>query len=227
MKVNSIVFGDTYLIGSKTVNSFRATWNRTTDLKKPASFFAASDLGVNIWNDPPDYMTLAVTGAFSIGGAGSSYLHWAWTTHQLSDDISVVHGNHQLSFGANVMGFQSNSHHSTFSGGIFTVNSLSDFMLGRLQSYVQGLPYTLWVTNNYLGIYGQDNWKIKPNVTLNYGLRWEPFFPQQFDRLRQANTFRPQAFQTRHQDNSVCQCAAGILLSGRSAIRLEWNNTNQ
>src|ERR1051325_6948978 len=83
----------------RSVNSFRATWNRTTDLKKPASFFAASDLGVNIWNDPPDYMTLAVTGGFSIGGAGSSYLHWAWTTMQLSDDVSVLHGNHQFSFG--------------------------------------------------------------------------------------------------------------------------------
>ena len=154
MKVNSIVFGDTYLIGSKTVNSFRATWNRTTDLKKPASFFAASDLGVKIWNDPPDYMTLAVTGALGIGGAGSSYLHWAWTTHQLSDDISVVRGNHQLSFGANVMGFQSNSHHSTFSGGISTVNSLSDFMLGRLQSYVQGLSV-------YLVGHEQLSWNLR------------------------------------------------------------------
>src|SRR5262249_16321376 len=124
LKVNSIVAGDTYLIGSKIVNSFRATWNRTTDLKKPASFFAASDVGVKIWNDPPDYMTLAVTGGFSIGGAGSSYLHWAWTTGQLSDDVSVVHGNHQLAFGASLVGYQSNSHHSTFSGGIFTINTL-------------------------------------------------------------------------------------------------------
>src|SRR5262245_56777127 len=190
LKVNSLVAGDTYLIGSKIVNSFRATWNRTTDLKKPASFFAASDLGVNIWNDPPDYMTMAVTGGFSIGGAGSSYLHWAWTTVQLSDDLSVVRGNHQLSVGVSAMGYQSNSHHSTFSGGIFTINSLSDFMLGRLQSYVQGLPYTLWVTNKYLGMYGQDTWKMTPKFTLSYGLRWEPFFPQQFDRLKQANTFQ-------------------------------------
>ena len=231
LKVNSIVFGDTYLIGSKTINSFRATWNRTTDLKKPASFFAASDLGVKIWNDPPDYMTLAVTGAFSIGGAGSSYLHWAWTTHQLSDDISVVRGNHQLSFGANVMGFQSNSHHSTFSGGIFTVNSLSDFMLGRLQSYVQGLPYTLWVTNNYLGIYGQDNWKIKPNVTLNYGLRWEPFFPQQFDRLRQANTFDLNAFKQGIKTTQFVNAPPGFFYpgdpqfgsNGTTAINKRWD----
>src|SRR6185503_928997 len=128
-------------------------------------------------------MTLAVTGAFSIGGAGSSYLHWAWTSAQVADDLSLVRGNHQLSFGGSVMGYQSNSHHSTFSGGIFAVANLGDFMLGRAQSLVQGLPYTLWVTNNYIGLYAQDTWKAKSNVTFSYGLRCEPYIPQQFERL--------------------------------------------
>jgi hypothetical protein len=214
LKVNSVVFGDTYLLGSKVVNSFRATWNRTTDLKKPASFFAASDLGVNIWNYPSDYMTLAVTGGFSLGGAGQSYLHWAWTAGQLSDDISVVKGNHQLSFGVSAMSYQSNSHHNTFSGGIFTINSLSDFMIGRLQSYVQGLPYTLWVTNNYLGIYGQDSWKLRPNLTLSYGLRWEPFFPQQFDRLNQANTVQLDLFRQGVKTSQYVNAPPGVFYPG-------------
>jgi carboxypeptidase family protein len=232
LKVNSLVFGDTYLIGSKIVNSFRATWNRTTDLKKPASFFAASDLGSNIWADPTDYMTIAVTGGFSLGGAGQSYLHWAWTTGQLSDDISIVKGNHQLSFGVSAMGYQSNSHHSTFSGGIFTVNSLSDFMIGRLQSYVQGLPYTLWVTNNYVGTYGQDAWKIKPNLTLSYGLRWEPFFPQQFDRLKQANTFQFDLFKQGVKTSQYTNAPPGVFYpgdpqfgsNGTSPINKQWKN---
>ena len=231
LKVNSLVLGDTYLASSKIVNAFRATWNRTTDLKKPASFFAASDLGVNIWNDPADYMTLAVTGGFSIGGAGSSYLHWAWTTMQLSDDLSIVHGNHQLSFGASVMGYQSNSHHSTFSGGIFTINSLADFMRGTLQSYVQGLPYTLWVTNKYLGMYGQDTWKMTPKFTLSYGLRWEPFFPQQFDRLKQANTFQWDLFKQGVKTSQFVNAPPGIVYpgdpqfgsNGTSPINRRWN----
>ena len=214
LKVNSLVFGDTYLPSSNIVNSFRATWNRTTDLKKPASFFAASDLGVNMWNYPNDYMTIAVTGGFNLGGAGSSYLHWAWTTLQLSDDLNVVKGNHQLSFGVNTMGYQSNSHHNTFSGGIFTVNSLNDFMLGRLQSLVEGLPYTLWVTNNYLGVYGQDSWKLKPSLTLNYGLRWEPFFPQQFDRLKQANTFQFDQFTQGVKTSQFVNAPPGIFYPG-------------
>jgi Carboxypeptidase regulatory-like domain len=231
LKVNSFVVGDTYLAGTNTVNSFRATWNRTTDLKKPASFFGASDLGINIWNDPPDYMTLAVTGGFSIGGAGSSYLHWAWTTMQLSDDLSLVRGNHQLSFGVSLLGFQSNSHHSTFSGGIFTINNLSDFMIGRVQSLVQGLPYTLWVTNKYMGTYAQDSWKVAPSLTLNYGVRWEPFIPQQFDRLRQANTFDFDAYRQGIKTSQYVNAPPGIFYpgdpqfgdNGTSPINKRWN----
>src|SRR5262249_27533574 len=154
-----------------------------------------------------------------------------WTTMQLSDDLSVVHGNHQLSFGASVMGYQSNSHHSTFSGGIFTINSLSDFMLGRLQSYVQGLPYTLWVTNSYLGLYGQDTWKMTPKFTLSYGLRWEPFFPQQFDRLKQANTFQWDLYKQDVKTTQFVNAPPGIVYpddpqfgsNGTSPINRRWN----
>ena len=214
LKVNSIVFGDTYLISSKIVNSFRATWNRTTDLKKPASFLGGPDIGINMYADPPDYISVAVTGGFNLGGAGQSYLHWAWTTGQLSDDVSIIKGNHQLSFGASAVSYQSNSHHSTFSGGIFTINSLSDFMIGRLQSLVQGLPYTLWVTNNYLGMYAQDSWKIKPSLTLSYGLRWEPFFPQQFDRLKQANTFDMNLYRQGVRTSQYLNAPPGVFYPG-------------
>jgi hypothetical protein len=214
LKVNSIVFGDTYLVSSKIVNAFRATWNRTTDLKKPASFFAGPDVGVNMWADPPDYMTVMINGGFNLGGAGQSYLHWAWTTGQVSDDISIVKGNHQLSFGVSAVSYQSNSHHSTFSGGIFQFGSVSDFMLGRLQSLVQGLPYTLWVTKKHLGVYGQDSWKMAPSLTLSYGLRWEPFLPQQFDRLKQANTFDLDLYKQGVKTSQYVNAPPGVFYPG-------------
>jgi hypothetical protein len=231
LKVNSLVFGDTYLVDSNIVNAFRVNWNRTTDRKKPASFFSAPDLGVKMWADPADYMTLAVTGGFSIGGAGSSFLHWKWTSAQVSDDINIVRGNHQFAFGASALGLQSNSHHSTFTGGTFAFGTLADFMLGRTQSLTQGLPYTLWVTETYLGLYGQDSWKVRPNLTLSYGLRWEPYLPQQFERLKQGNIFDFDAYRQGIKTAQYTNAPPGIFYpgddrfgsNGTTPINKRWN----
>ena len=56
---------------------------------------------------------------------------------------------------------------------------LSDFMLGALggAGLDQAAPNTLFTRQEYLGIYAQDTWKMSQHLTLNYGVRWEPWFP--------------------------------------------------
>ncbi len=84
---------------------------------------------------------------------------------------------------------------------------MSDFLLGRMgtNALVQAAPNTLDMEQTYLGLYAQDTWRVGPRVTLNYGLRWEPFFPQQlvngavyqFDMdAVQAATSRARCFRT-------------------------------
>src|SRR5205814_1244483 len=41
-----------------------------------------------------------------------------------------------------------------------------------------GGPNVLQVSNTYLGAYGQDVWRMSDRVTLNAGVRWEPYFGQ-------------------------------------------------
>ena len=65
----------------------------------------------------------------------------------------------------------------SFTGQGYTGFALADFFTGNLSSLTQAAPNTLFVRDSYFGAYAQDAWKLRPRVTLTYGLRWEPFFP--------------------------------------------------
>jgi hypothetical protein len=53
---------------------------------------------------------------------------------------------------------------------------MADFLTGRLTTLEHGTD-TAWASrDNYLTVYVADVWKVKPRLTLNYGLRWEPYF---------------------------------------------------
>jgi hypothetical protein len=56
---------------------------------------------------------------------------------------------------------------------------MADFLLGRLNSLTQAAPNVVHDQQWYFGFYGQDTWRATQRVTVNYGLRWEPWFPAQ------------------------------------------------
>jgi hypothetical protein len=74
----------------------------------------------------------------------------------------------------------------SFDGGV-TGLGLADFLLGKVFEYRQFVPIDADVTQLYVGTYAQDTWRMNSNVTLNYGLRWEPWFPQESQDNRVYN----------------------------------------
>ncbi len=122
----------------------------------------------------------------------------------MSDDFDWTHGKHQLAFGINWVHSQLNELSTFQSNGQFAFSgassglgssgdSLADFMLGAPSSFVQGNNEQENWRQSYWGIYGQDTYRVRHNLTLSFGLRWEPYSPAA-DRYHRGSHFDMAAF---------------------------------
>lgn len=180
---DSIVGGNTWVIGSNKVNSFRVTYNRLSVAKAGARFFDPQDVGINQWTSVPGHFVLTVPGFFTLGAGPTAKREMEQNQFQLSNDFSLTRGAHQFGLGgvwgkADVVSLA----HTRGVGGIsFTANTtgnaLGDFMLGRITEQRQSMPSTLSPYQHYTALYAQDTWRLASDVTVNLGLRWEPFIP--------------------------------------------------
>ncbi|HET7209453.1 MAG TPA: carboxypeptidase regulatory-like domain-containing protein [Terriglobales bacterium] len=164
---------------------------------------AANTLGIhpNLGPQHEGLPFIQLSGGFTIGNNGEGELPQVGNTFQWSDSVSKVVGNHSLKFGGDVrrqrfdqtLFFDVNGEFfvdgtSTNTTGTDTV--FPDYMLGFPGSYGQGSAQVENVRSTGLYLFGQDSWKIKPNLTLNYGLRWELNTPIA-DISKHVQTFRP------------------------------------
>ena len=130
-------------------------------------------------------MVLAVTGGFNISAATSTTGIFWTNSYQVADDVTLVRGRHQMGFGVNVAYWKSSQTSHARSGGSWMFNGqttgrgLADLLVGAVGSLEHGVPNLLVMDMIYAGLYAQDSWRMSDRVTLNYGLRWEPFLGQQ------------------------------------------------
>ena len=108
--------------------------------------------------------------------------------YQVFDNFSHVVGTHTIRIGGEYHFNQleenlfnvanGNFFFGNTNGGVSETGSdLLDFMLGAPSSYVQGQSYPSYGRNFYFGMYGQDSWRVKSNLTINYGLRYDVSAP--------------------------------------------------
>jgi outer membrane receptor protein involved in Fe transport len=147
-----------------------------------------------------------VLGGFVIGNNFEGELPQTGNTYQIADNFSKVMGTHSTKFGVdfriqkfdqflyyNINGdftFQNGGSNNSLNPSAAGADAYPDYFLGVPTTYSQGAAQGLNTTNYGLYLFAQDSWKIKPNVTLNYGLRWELNTPYA-DSGNRLQTFRP------------------------------------
>ena len=180
----AFTIGDTYLFGPNVINAVRLTANHeTAGTLEPDSMSTAglgvADLGIHTFTYNPYIAQYNVNGGFRLDNhAGPTKT----AVFAGNDDLSVLHGNHQIALGVQVALAYSNSYSEqqelpfTFDGHA-TGLGMGDFLLGNVAVLTNGPVSPKNKRFERIGLYANDTWKISRRWTLSYGLRWEPYFP--------------------------------------------------
>lgn len=139
-----------------------------------------------------------ITGFAYFGREPYSYIRRVEQRYQLTDNFSWTVGPHAIKFGVDFNYIPTTATFTVNYGGVYDFGSFSAGNLGfpstfpslsPVQAYGAGLPADFIqgigspsdsFTNKPLGAYWQDSWRIRPNLTLNYGIRYDIEFPPKF-----------------------------------------------
>src|SRR5689334_18530014 len=100
-RAHTLVFGDTYLIGTGIVNAVHLTAIRTLDPRISPTVIDLNDLGVkNVWVPFKGHMNFGVTNGFTVSGVNVQPGYYNTVEGQAADDVSWIRGHHQFGFGA-------------------------------------------------------------------------------------------------------------------------------
>jgi len=198
-RVQNLTIGDTYLISSTVVNNLRLVGNRSRNLTVenstvdlPAIFAQAGVPAgqINLYQQGPPqfphYMANIGTGGFG-GLFNSTPSLQPYDTIEVSDDLALTRGAHQLSFGVDFINLRAFAHNYLFNQGDFTFDGSqtgasvwqADYVLGETSlssGYSQDAVIPSLQHQNVFAIYAQDAWKVTRKLTVTAGLRWDPFF---------------------------------------------------
>ena len=92
---------------------------------------------------------------------------------QIQDSLAIARGPHQFKFGADLQLVRSSFTDLFAAGGLFTFENVDDFLADRFSRFLQRFDTDSRQSNDVLGVFVQNEWRVKPNLTLSLGVRWD------------------------------------------------------
>lgn len=176
-----VAFEESHTFGTNFVNSVRFGFNRDfVNNTSPVAAISpiASDTSyaaVPGQNAP----IINIGGGLTLmpGGLTATPLyHYRWNAFQGFDDAFLTMGRHSLKFG---VAFERDQDNQLTAGGLpgnWTFGSLENFLINHPSKFTATLPgfeSGRSMRQSIVGVYAQDDWRVRPNLTLNIGLRYE------------------------------------------------------
>jgi hypothetical protein len=172
----SLQFSDTQTYGVNLLNETRFQYIRDRSRQAPQTFGP----------------TLVVQGGFTGGGSNLGINNDAQDHYELQNYVQTTHGRHTIDFGGRFRSSRDSNNSTANFNGQYTFASLSAYQIteqgmqnGWTPAQIRaagGGPSLFAQTTGKssiavsvldVGLYAEDNYKLKPNVTLSYGLRFE------------------------------------------------------
>ncbi len=214
---HNIVLRETHVFSTRTVNQLTLGATRFVEdsrwISPGADGIHPSEIGfTGVRPQTERYLSLpgvsflgtSLAAINAKGSPGTTQYNSAKTTWQIKDDLSHVRGDHALKLGGEVRSFIFNkSLEST--NGVFrfspfnpvgTRNAIADFLLGIANEYRQSTGNNIYPRQKAYYFYAMDDWRLRPNLTVNLGLRYE-LTPPLTEERDQVLIFRPGAMSQR------------------------------
>ena len=191
---NSLI-SETHTFSDHILNNFILSYQILNASRGPiAGSIDVNDLGVNIWQPAfKQINSIAATGYFTIGDNPQGFFRRA--NYTLGDDVHIQLGNHNLGVGFHGEISKVDVNNLYRQPGNFTFNAnnsndaIASFLLGYVYEFSQASGQFFNARDKFYGAYVEDSWKVKPRLTLNLGVRYEPFIPWQEIQGRMGSFF--------------------------------------
>jgi hypothetical protein len=157
------------IISPKTVNQFRFQYSSLRPTSTPNAGETAPVILVSGFT-PPDE-AFSATQTFSASTSGSS--DRKENRFQFQDTVTQIVGNHSLKFGADYQNVRTRYIDRFDATGTYRFSNFFFFGQNSVTSFQQNFNTESELKNNYYGVFVQDDWRVRRNVTVSYGLRYE------------------------------------------------------
>jgi hypothetical protein len=167
---------DTQIFGNSLVNTLRASYARTNLFSNDHLVAPFPDSAILIGGRPEAQLSIGGMPTTGPGDRPPRSSKQLQNLYSVSNDMSLVKGSHLMKWGVLFDYLQNEIETKSFFGGRFTFPGVRQFLEGRPTSLTITAPDAKAAQrflHSHFGVYFHDNFKLRPNLTLNLGLRWE------------------------------------------------------